>query len=74
MFLHETLKNMGRPAYKVMLMQKQYLISIMIYVITAYLDEPHMAGYGLTDIEDVGILVQNNEKTINGLHVERGLE
>ena len=29
-----------------------------------------MASYGLTDIEDVGILVQNNEKAINGLHGE----
>ena len=30
-----------------------------------------MTSYGLTDIEDVGIFVQNNQKTINGLHGER---
>ena len=29
-----------------------------------------MASYGLTDIEDVGFLVQNNQKTINGLERE----
>ena len=38
--------------------------------IAANLYEPHMASYGLTDVEDVGIPIQNNQKTINGL--ERG--
>ena len=33
-----------------------------------YLYEPHMTSYSLTDIEDVGIFVQNNQKTINGLY------
>ena len=37
-----------------------------------YLAESHIASDGLTDIEDVGFLVQNNQKTINGL--ERGKE
>ena len=36
--------------------------------------EPHMASYGLTDVEDVGILIQNNQKTINGLEIERERE
>ena len=40
-------------------------------VLTTNLYEPHMASYGLTDIEDVGILVQNNQKTINSLERER---
>ena len=35
--------------------------------IAANLYESHVASYGLTDIEDVGFLVQNNQKTINGL-------
>ena len=44
--------------------------------IAANLYEPHMASNGLTDIEDVGILVQNNQKTINGLQreTERAIE
>ena len=41
---------------------------------TTDLYEPHMASYGLTDIEDVGILVQNNQKTINGLEREKALK
>ena len=32
-----------------------------------YLNEAHIASDGLTDIEDVGILVQNNQKTIHCL-------
>ena len=33
-----------------------------------------MASYSLTDIEDVGILVQNNQKTVNGLYGRENLK
>ena len=33
-----------------------------------------MASYGLTNVEDVGIPIQNNQKTINGLERERGIK
>ena len=33
-----------------------------------------MASYSLTDIEDIGILAQNNQKTINGLYGRGELE
>ena len=39
-----------------------------------YLNESHMASYGFTDIKNVGFLVQNNQKTINGLHVHERRE
>ena len=42
----------------------------MYVMSTTDLYESHMASYGLTDIEDVGILIQNNQKTINGLQRE----
>ena len=32
-----------------------------------------MTSYGLTDIEDVGLFIQNNEKTINGLNKTEGV-
>ena len=37
-------------------------------VCVSYLSESYTIQDGLVDIEDVGFLVQNNEKTINGLH------
>ena len=40
---------------------------IPLYVLS-HLFQPHIVNNGLTDIEDVGILVQNNQKTINGLY------
>ena len=33
-----------------------------------YLAESYIVTDGFTDIKDVGFLVQDNEKTINGLH------
>ena len=37
-------------------------------VCVSYLSESYTIQDGLADIEDVGVFVQNNEKTINGLH------
>jgi hypothetical protein len=45
------------------------LIVCIHFAVNLY--ESHMASYGLTDIEDVGILIQNNQETINGLEKER---
>ena len=45
---------------------------VMCKYIAANLYEPHVASYGLTDIEDIGFLVQNNQKTINSLRERKG--
>ena len=36
-----------------------------------YLSESNAISDGLTDIEDAGIFVQNNEKAINGLYMDK---
>ena len=49
-----------------------WLTYIVCMVCVSYLSESYTVQDGVTDIEDVGLFVQNNEKTINSLvHVGR---
>ena len=59
-----SIASLGDGVYKPMMLDNNVTVS------TTNLYEPHMASYGLTDIEDVGILVQNNQKAINSLERE----
>ena len=54
------------------LLQEKFLLmkAIIILPYTLYLDEPNMAGYGITDVQNVGVFVHNYQETIYCLRRE----